>query len=326
MPDTKKAEPALRDNAEEQYRLLMENVKDFAIFLLDNSGNIATWNNGAERILGYKEEEIIGQPFAIIFTPKDIVNGQPQHELSIATEKGRSEDERWHVRKDGSQLWASGVVTPLWDEAGKQRGYAKVMRDITDRKRAEMEMAEAKRRKDEFLAMLAHELCNPLAPITNTLEIMRIAKSASPEQQRYVDMIDRQIRQITRLVDDLLDVSRITKGKISLRKERVELHTIVNHAVETVRPLIDSRNHELTVSIPPEAIWLEADSARIQQVVGNLLNNAAKYTEPGGHVWLTAEREGAEVILRVKDTGIGILPEMMPRIFEMFVQADRAID
>jgi PAS domain S-box-containing protein len=128
---------SLRDNPEEQYRLLSENVKDFAIFLLDAGGKIATWNTGAERITGYQETEAVGQPFALLFRPQDIVNREPDKELSIAVEKGRSEDERWHARKDGSQFWAMGVVTPLWDEAGKLRGYAKIMRDITARKRAE---------------------------------------------------------------------------------------------------------------------------------------------------------------------------------------------
>jgi PAS domain S-box-containing protein len=147
MTEQHQANQRLRENPAEQYRLLMENVKDFAIFLLDTNGNIATWNTGAERILGYQEAEIIGQPYSIIFLPQDIIKRQPEYELEVARDKGRSEDERWHVRKDGTQFWASGVVTPLWDEEGKLRGYAKVMRDITDRKRAETELAEANRRK-----------------------------------------------------------------------------------------------------------------------------------------------------------------------------------
>ncbi len=316
----------LRENPEEQYRLLMENVKDFAIFLLDTNGNIATWNSGAERILGYKEAEIIGKPYSLIFIPREIITTQPEHELEIARDNGRSEDERWHIRKDGTQFWASGVVTPLWDETGKLRGYAKVMRDITDRKRVETELAEANRRKDEFLAMLGHELRNPLAPIMNSLQILRLEKPLSPQAQQAVDMMERQARHLTRLVDDLLDVSRITRGKIHLRRSRVELHTIVEHAVDTTRHLIESRQHELTVSLPAESIWLEADPARMEQVLGNLLCNAAKYTEPGGRIWLTAERQGPEVIIRIKDTGIGILPEMLPHIFDIFVQADRALD
>jgi PAS domain S-box-containing protein len=326
MTEQHEANQRLRENPEEQYRLLTESVKDFAIFLLDTQGKIATWNTGAERILGYREAEIVGQPFSLIFIPQDIVNGQPDYELEIAKDKGRSEDERWHVRKDGSQFWASGVVTPLWDNEGKLRGYAKVMRDITARKRAETDLADANRRKDEFLAMLGHELRNPLAPVTNALQILRLEQSVSPGGQQAIGMIDRQMKHLTRLVDDLLDVSRITRGKIRLSKERVELRTVVHHAVETTRPLIESRKHELTVSLPAESVWLEADPARMEQVVSNLLSNAAKYTEPCGHIWLTAERQGPEAILRVKDTGIGILPEMLPRVFDLFVQADRTLD
>ena len=318
--------PSLRDSIDEHYRLLTENVKDFAIFLLDTNGRIATWNSGAERILGYQEAEILGQPYAIIFIPQEIINRQPEHELEIARDKGRSEDERWHLRKDGSRLWASGVVTPLWDAVGKLRGYANVMRDVTDRKKAEVELAEANRRKDEFLAMLAHELRNPLAPILNALYLLRREKVVSAAQEEAAGIIDRQVRQIIRLVDDLLDISRISLGKIHLRQERVELSGIVHRAVETAQPLIESRKHELTVTVPPEAIWLDADAARMEQVIGNLLTNAAKYTEPGGRIRVTVEREGAGVILRIKDTGIGILPEMLPRIFDLFVQAERSLD
>jgi PAS domain S-box-containing protein len=326
MTEADQPGPALRDNPEEQYRLLTENVKDFAIFLLDKGGKIATWNTGAERITGYNEAEAVGQPFALLFRPQDIVNREPEKELSIALEKGRSEDERWHVRKNGGQFWAMGVVTPLWDGGGKLRGYAKIMRDITARKRAETELAEANRRKDDFLAMLAHELRNPLAPVLNGLKVLRLEQAVGPNGQQAIGMIERQAKHLTRLVDDLLDVSRITTGKVSLRKERVELRTVVEHAVETVRPLMDARKHQLSVALPAEAVWLEADPARLTQVLANLLTNAAKYTEPGGHVQLSAEREGPEVIVRVRDTGIGILPEMLPRIFESFVQGNRSID
>jgi PAS domain S-box-containing protein len=325
MTEEKRPPTAPRD-AEEQYRLLMENVKDYAIFLMDPKGHIVTWNNAAKRILGYEEEEILGEPFSMLFTSLDTDNRQPEHELSTALTTGRAEDERWHVRKDGSQFWASGVVTPLWDEGGKLRGFAKIMRDITDRKLREVELAEENRRKDEFLATLAHELRNPLAPILNGLRFLQQNQTMAPAQQQVVGMIDRQVRQIVRLVDDLLDVSRITRGKVVLHKERVPLNAALAHAVETARPLIDSRKHELTVSLPSEGVWLETDPARLEQVVANLLNNAAKYTEPGGRIWLTAEREGSEAVIRVRDNGIGILSEMLPRVFDLFTQADRSLD
>jgi PAS domain S-box-containing protein len=316
----------LRWNAEEQYRLLMENVKDYAIFLLDTEGRIITWSTGAERILGYKEAEIIGQPFARVFIPEDAEQGQPEHELKVAREKGRAEDERWHIRKDGTRFWASGIVTPLWDGGGTLIGFAKILRDITERKRAEEELADANRRKDEFLAMLGHELRNPLAPVLNGLHIIEREGRDNPTIQQTVGMMDRQLRRIVRMVDDLLDVSRVTKGKIQLRRKREQLSTLVAYAVETIRPLLDSRRHQLSVALPPEAIWLDVDAARIEQALANLLSNAAKYTEPGGRIWLTVEQEGDRAIIRVKDTGVGIRPDMLNRVFDLFVQADRTLD
>jgi PAS domain S-box-containing protein len=187
-------------------------------------------------------------------------------------------------------------------------------------------LKESDRRKDEFLAMLAHELRNPLAPIRNAVQILRLKGPFLPELQWARDVIDRQVQQMTRLVDDLLDVSRITRGKIELRKERIGLATVVKSAVETSRPLIEKQGHELTVVIPPEPIHLEADLARLSQVLSNLLDNAAKYTDRGGRIWLTAERQNDQVLIRVKDTGIGIPPEMLPRIFEMFTQVDPSLE
>jgi signal transduction histidine kinase/CheY-like chemotaxis protein len=187
-------------------------------------------------------------------------------------------------------------------------------------------LKETDRRKDEFLAILAHELRNPLAPIRNSVQILRAKGPPVSELKWATEVIERQVQQMTRLVDDLLDVSRISRGKIELRKERVELTKVVSNAVEGSRPLIEKWNHELTVTIPPRPIYLEADPIRLAQVVLNLLNNAAKYTEPGGRIWLTAEREAEQVVLRVKDTGIGIPPEMLPRIFEIFTQVDRSLE
>src|SRR5512135_1387280 len=184
-----------------------------------------------------------------------------------------------------------------------------------------VQLAEADRRKDEFLATLAHELRNPLAAIGGALEVLRRGRGDSAEAVKTWRIIDRQARQMARLTDDLLDASRITRGAITLRKEEVNLGTVVAHAVETARTLIDERRHELSVALPPEPVRLEADSLRLEQVLVNLLHNAAKYTESGGRIWLVAERTGDEIALRVRDTGIGIAPEMLPRVFDLFVQA-----
>ena len=187
-------------------------------------------------------------------------------------------------------------------------------------------LKESDRRKDEFLAILAHELRNPLAPIRNSVEILRARGATAPEMQWATNVIDRQAKQMSRLVDDLLDVSRITRGMILLHKERIELSEVVNSAVEASRPLIEKRKHELTVTMPPAPIHLDADLTRLSQVVLNLLNNAAKYTEHGGRIGLAVERDGEHVLIRVTDTGIGIPGEMLPRIFAMFTQVDRSLE
>ncbi len=200
--------------------------------------------------------------------------------------------------------------------------HADLERKVQQRTEA---LRDADRRKDEFLATLAHELRNPLAPIRNALQILGMPAADRAAQQRARAIIDRQIHQMVRLVDDLLDVSRITRGKIELRLERVELSAVVGMAVETSRPLLEASGHQLTVQLPATKLHLQADATRLAQVVSNLLNNSAKYMEKGGRVWLSVAREGANVVVRVKDTGIGIPAEMLPRVFDMFTQADHSV-
>ncbi len=202
-----------------------------------------------------------------------------------------------------------------------------------ERKRGEGELqrraaklAEADRRKDEFLALLAHELRNPLAPICNGVALLKTVNVSDPRLQQIRDMMERQVQQMTRMVDDLLDVSRITRGKITLRKGPTDLAAVIARAVETSGPLIDSRRHELTVSVSSEPLALEGDPTRLAQVFANLLNNAAQYTREGGRIWLTAGREGVEAVVRVRDTGVGIAPEMLPHVFDVFTQADRSLE
>jgi PAS domain S-box-containing protein len=233
------------------------------------------------------------------------------------------------VQTDGSIRWvtARGVVER--DGTGRALRMPGVLVDITDRKRLEEELrlrvdqlAEADRRKDEFLATLAHELRNPLAPIRNSLQILKMARVDAATVQQTRAMMERQVHHLVRLVDDLLDVSRVMRGKIDLHKEPVELAVVVARAVETAQPLIEVQGHRLELSLPPESLLLDADPVRLTQVVGNLLTNSAKYTEPHGHIWISADREKGDVLLRVRDDGIGIAPDMLPHIFELFVQAD----
>jgi CheY-like chemotaxis protein len=219
-----------------------------------------------------------------------------------------------------------GHAVPLRGPDGSVRGCVGAFADVTALKEAEEALQEADRRKDEFLAVLAHELRNPLAPIRNSVELLRRADGNPDLIGQSSRIMERQVAQMVRLVDDLLDISRITRGKIQLRKERVELSAAVQSAVEECRPLIGAQSHELTVTLPPEAIHLDADATRLAQVISNLLNNAVRYTEKGGHIWLTAERQGNEAVVSVRDTGIGISAEHLPRLFEMFSQAAPALE
>jgi len=222
-----------------------------------------------------------------------------------------------------------GVLTFLAAESGRRYGANDLAaaEDLAHRAAVAIEnsqlyhaLRESDRRKDEFLAVLAHELRNPLAPISSALEIMKAPSADAAAQSTARDVAERQLTHLTRLVDDLLDVSRIMRGKIELRKKPIELATVIARAVESVRPLIDAEGHELTVTPPQGPVWIDADPVRMSQVISNLLSNAAKYTEPRGHIHVTAQRDGDRAVIRVRDTGIGIAADVMPRLFEMFMQ------
>jgi signal transduction histidine kinase/ActR/RegA family two-component response regulator len=226
-----------------------------------------------------------------------------------------------------------GVLTFLSARAGRHYGEhdLAIANDLASRASIAIEnsqlyarLKDANRRKDEFLATLAHELRNPLAPIRNSLQILKMSRLDAVTLERSRERMERQVQQLVRLVDDLLDVSRVMRGKIDLRRERVDLATVVARAVETVQPLIEAQGHEFTVDLPSESIPLDVDPFRLAQVIGNLLTNAAKYTEAKGRIWLTAGIESGIAVLRVRDTGIGIAPDMLPHIFELFVQVDHA--
>ncbi len=315
----------------ERFDLLAADAKEYAIFLLGQDGRLICWNPGAERLFGYQSGEIIGQHFSRFFSPEDIRNGQPEHELKTALADGRADGVRWQVRKDGSRFWCRATVTPLRDEHKQVRSFARVMHDLTEsqaqdaqKKRAD-DLAEANRSKEEFMALLSHELRNPLSPILNALSILRQMRTEDPIIEQAGNIINRQVVQMVRLVDDLLDISRITKGKLRLTKEKVELRVVANRAAESARPLMDARKHDFSVSLPTEPIWVEADPARLEQIVVNLLNNAAKYTDAGGLVRMSVQQEGAEAVIRVRDNGVGIAPDMLPRIFDLFTQVDGAL-
>ena len=323
------AERDLRE-AEERFRVLLEGARDHALILMDPDGVILDWQGGAARILGWTKEEAIGRPGSILFTPEDRADGVDRRELARTIAAGTAADIRWHARKDGSLFFGDGVMTRLDDPDGGLRGFAKVLQDATARKVAEdtlREQGEALRqadvRKNEFLAMLAHELRNPLAAIRNALGVARAGTAADLEWGLQV--IDRQMRGFTHLIDDLLDVSRITQGKIQLRKQPCDAAPIIRHAAEAVGPLIREKRHRLTLALPASGLPLEADPVRLEQIFVNVLTNAAKYTPPDGRIDVAGAVEGGEVVVRVADDGVGIAPDQLPRMFELFAQADRSL-
>ena len=230
------------------------------------------------------------------------------------------------VFDDGAVVRTLLSASPLYDSEGRSRGAVAAILDVTELKRREELLREADRRKDEFLAILAHELRNPLAPIRNSLHILRLTATHDPTAVRVGEIMERQVDHLVRLVDDLLEVSRITRGKIELRKELADIAAIVRSAVETSRPLIDAAGHQLRVSGPEEPLAVEGDPVRLAQVLANLLNNAAKYTEDEGEIWLTVCRDTDHVRISVRDTGMGIAPDVLPRVFDLFMQVDRDTD
>jgi signal transduction histidine kinase len=243
---------------------------------------------------------------------------------ALAEGKAYHEQEILIERPDGSRWVALAHANPFCDESGRVTGAVNILLNITARKRAEDELRQADRRKSEFLAMLAHELRNPLAPLRNGLQILRLAGENTTAAAEARAMMERQLGHMVRLIDDLLDLSRITNGKIELRKERLDVVAVVQDTVETSRPLIEAAGHELTLALPPGPVLVYADRVRLAQVFANLLNNAAKYTDRGGRIRLAVERQGSDVVVSVKDTGIGIAADLLPRIFDLFAQADGA--
>jgi PAS domain S-box-containing protein len=329
LTDRKQAEDQ-RLAAEERFRLFVESVQDYALFILDPSGRIATWNAGAERIKGYTASEIIGRHFSCFYPEEDVRAGKCERELEIAAREGRFEDEDWRVRKDGSRFWANVVISAVRDRTGKLVGFSKVTRDLTERKRSEEERTarlaaeQANKTKDEFLAMLGHELRNPLAPIVTALQLIKLRGDTRSSNEHQV--IERQVKHMMYLVDDLLDVSRITQGRIELKKHPIDVRDAIAKAIEIASPLLEQRRHHFDVEVPRVPIVVDGDEARLSQVFANLLTNAAKYTPPDGRICLAIRQAGDHVTIEVRDDGCGIDEALLPKVFELFVQGPQGPD
>ncbi len=324
LTDWKLATEALHQS-EERFRLLVDCVEEYAIFMLDPEGHIMSWNRGARRLKGYEEAEILGKHFSM-FYPLKCRETEPYEIIRRAVTDGVAEVEGWRLRKDGSRFWGNVVITALHDEGGELRGFAKVTRDLTKRREMEL-LQETDRKKNDFLATLAHELRNPLAPIHVGVEVLLNSPDRAAAVVEVAPMLRRQVDQLTRLIDDLLDMSRVSQGKILLQKSRVSVASIFEHAVETATPAIRQHGHQLVVVLPEEPLEIEADSQRMAQVISNLLSNAVKFTPPGGKITLEAAPEMVgSVRISVTDNGRGIPLESQARVFELFEQVSDGAD
>jgi PAS domain S-box-containing protein len=313
----------------ERLRVTLASIGD-AVITTDAHGSVAYLNGIAESLTGWKLKEACGQPLDAIFRIINEQSRQPvENPVQKALREGRVVGLANHtvlVAKNGVERPIDDSAAPILDKSGAIVGVVMIFRDVTERRQAEQVLKETDRRKDEFLATLAHELRNPLAPIRNALEMIRVAGDDQEAVHLARGTMERQLLQMIRLVDDLLDVSRITRGTIELRKEHVDVATIVKNAVETSQPQFDQVGQRLRVNLPDEPIYVDADPMRMAQVFANLLNNAAKYTQPRGRIELTVKPEGSNVAVSVKDNGIGIPKPMLDTIFDMFAQVDRSLE
>jgi PAS domain S-box-containing protein len=312
---------------------LVESSTDF-IGMCDLEGVPFFVNRAGLELVGLTDlDEARRTPVASFFFPEDQARMVNEFFPQVLAQGHGEMEVRFRHFKTGEARWMAYKVLTLPGRDGKPAAFATVSQDITNRRRLEeslrklaADLSEADRRKNEFLAMLAHELRNPLAPISNAARALRLGARGGETLPAASEMLERQVGQMARLVDDLLDMSRITRGKIELRRQRVELAPIVEQAVEAVRAQYRRMQHELTVSLPPGPIYLDADPARLAQVIGNLLNNACKFTDAGGRVGLSVERIGNQGVIRVRDTGIGVDARDLPRLFDMFAQVDTSLE
>jgi PAS domain S-box-containing protein len=335
--------------SEEQFRLLVESVKDYAIFMLDPGGHVMSWNAGARRIKQYAPEEILGKHFSIFYPPEDIRAQKPEHELETAIREGRVEDEGWRLRKDGSRFWANVVITAVFDSNHELRGFAKVTRDVTSRKEADetrralLEQREARllaeedkqraeasyraaqeanRAKDAFLMTLSHELRTPMTAILGWSRMLPTMSTSDPVFREAIAAIGRSAKVQAQLIEDVLDVSRMVSGKLRLNVESIDLRPVLEASLDGVRPTANAKEITLAADVPPNIGSISADTTRLQQIIWNLLSNAVKFTPRRGRVELSAHRTGSRVEIAVTDNGEGIDPEFLPHVFEAFRQAE----
>ena len=336
LTDRRMAEEELRES-EERFRLMVQSVRDYAIFMLDSTGHISTWNAGAERIKGYTAEEIIGKHFSIFYTQEDLDSGKPARELEIATKTGVYEEEGWRLRKDGSRFWANVVITALFRPDGSLAGFAKVTRDLSERRAAQERAIEAARKaaaseeanrtKSQFLASMSHELRTPLNAIGGYAELlaMGVRGSVTKEQVEDLQRIKRSQQHLLGIINDILNFSRMEAGQITYDYSTVSVCDVIESVGHMVAPQAATKGLELKVHKCPVEIAAWADKAKVEQILINLLSNAVKFTEQGKVTLECDWHDAQRVSIEVSDTGVGIPADHLEKIFEPFVQVGRSL-
>jgi two-component system CheB/CheR fusion protein len=317
------------DQAAAFTRLMLGRTHQYGVVFYDDELRITGWNAGAHHITGWTAAELLGQTTAVLFVPEDRERRLDEHEANTVRVVGVGEDERWHVRKDGSRFWSSGLSFALTSADGEPAGFVKLFRDVTHL-RARMKYLEnvqhegAVREHDQnmFIATIAHEMRNPLSPLKTSVELMKRQLGDQPRHVQTIKIMDRQIGFLERLIEDLVDLTRVQTGRMRMAYETVVLQELLLEALDACNAAAQAKGLAMHRVMPQVAIKVDVDARRILQVVGNLLNNAIKYTQAGGNVWLTATVDQTHFVCYIKDDGQGIGAELLPRIFEMFTQAD----
>ena len=330
-----RAQKTIRE-VERRYRSLIDNITDYAIFMTTPEGEVSSWNEGAEAILGYSAGEVVGQSIDLFSTQEDIDANVSIGQMNEARKTGRSAADGWKLRKDGRRLFIEGVAVSVLDESGQLAGFAHFLKDVTEKQRTASEREalldseraargdaeRASRMKDEFLATLSHELRTPLAAVLGWTQVMRRMQNLPPEAANALSVIERNARSQAQIIADLLDMSSIISGKVRLDVQRLDLASVVNATIETVRPAAQAKSIRLNVVLDPMAGPVRGDPNRLQQVLWNLLTNAVKFTPRDGRVTVTLARVNSHLEIEVADTGEGIDPAFLPHVFDRFRQAD----